>query len=245
MSNTIKVHLLDDDPIFLELLDTVLTKRGFECNTSRSASSLELEVRDNVPDVFVLDYFLGTDEPAGQQLCGELRSRYDRPIVMVTGNNCDSAMIECLRAGAQHYITKPVDPEELEVRIRAALRDHWRYREGGCTTEAERFFERGGETCALYLDRGRLCFGSTSVAITEMEAELMRLFLTAPASLPTIQREAAFWAIYGKPLDPFNRAIDVLISRLRKKLRLLDPGFSIMTRRGVGYTLLHNPENEP
>lgn len=241
MSDPVRAIILDDDPVFVKVLRQQLESRGVECQSCCDWPSLQSLMRDHpLPDVFLLDYYLGAGDPSGRDVCEMVRSRFDRPVIMLTGNKSRETTLACLRAGAQHYVTKPADPEEIYVRIRAVIRDYWRSRGDSIASESTPSRHLGSAPLPLVVEGGCLRYGARLEPLTEKEEELMRLFISSQDDTPVVARDEAFLILYGREIDPFNRSIDVLVSRLRRKLLKLDKGLCLRTLRGTGYQLAYD-----
>jgi DNA-binding response OmpR family regulator len=150
---------------------------------------------------------------------------------MLTANGEMETIVNCLNAGADQYLVKPYRIEELIARIEAVLRLY------PDRTAINR--KREGLPFPVNIDWGeRKLIGrdGSVIRLTEKELSLLELFIAAGDSL--LDREKSFSAIYDKEMDPFNRSIDILVSRLRKKLMVVERNSDIMTIRGRGYHLV-------
>lgn len=238
MTATILVYLLDDDPVFSAILQAQLERRNYHCRTCQSWSALATLLDEQLPDIFIVDYFLGPASETGPELCIELRRRIDLPIVMLTGYDNSEALVHSLRAGAQHYVTKPYDINELDAHMHAALRDHRAGQSTHLTQAPHQALSHPADALQLNSVRGRLLLVSSEdyIELTDKELALMQLFMENDNQY--LRRDEAFHQLYGREINPFNRIIDVLVSRLRKKLRLLGANIRIRTVRNEGYRLV-------
>lgn len=239
------IGLVDDDPVFLSMLSGSLTSRGMRCLPATSyAALLEHLQRDEVPDAFLLDYHLGTSRETGLSVCRSLRLRYDRPVLMLTGDSHTDTIVRCLEAGAEQYLVKPCAIDELLARLRVVLRQ----RQPSRATTGD--LQTAGSQGAAGL---RLSFGSLSFdedqrllyttgqpaktcTLTEKEADLLRLMLSSPDH--TISRADAFYRLHHYEMEPENRSIDVMVSKLRRKIAKLTHTIEIQSLRGQGYRLV-------
>lgn len=227
------IMVVDDDVLYCRILNYQLKSKGFNVVTSTSVELFLDAVKiHDVPDLFLLDYFLGENQPNGLELCRKVKSYFNRPIIMLTGNNKVDTLVSCLSAGADQYIVKPCDIRELVARINATLRH----------SLAEP--SQSGDVLALAIDRNIVlnweneCLmhkDGRSVRLTQKETALLEIFLKE--SNRYIDKSKAFYQIYGYEIDPLNRSIDLLVSRLRKKLRSLDDAYHIKNLRGYGYAI--------
>jgi DNA-binding response OmpR family regulator len=229
------VILVDDDEFFCKLLSYKLSSQGFRVRYFTSATSMLNYLKDQTPpDIFILDYSLGSDQPSGLELCRKVKSYFQRPVVMLTGNDKVDTLVSCLNAGADQYIVKPCDIRELVARIDASLRSQKatlsrtdEVSEPQLVIDSDIKLNWESE-CLVHAD-GR------QVPLTQKEIALLELFLKEESR--SIDRNRAFLAMYGYEMEPMNRSIDLLVSRLRKKLQSLDELYQIKTLRGHGYAM--------
>lgn len=228
-----KIMVVDDDTIYCRVLDYQLKSRGFNVVTSTSVESfMEAIKTSDLPDLFLLDYSLGENQPTGLELCRKVKSYFNRPVIMITGNDKVDTLVSCLSAGADQYIVKPCDIRELEARIHATLRN----------SPAER--TQSNDVLELSIDKNIIlnwakeCLvhrDGRKVSLTQKEIALLEIFLKEPNRY--IEKRQAFYQIYAFEMDPMNRTIDLLVSRLRKKLKSLDNSYQIKSLRGHGYVI--------
>lgn len=223
---------LDDCEFTSSLLKRQVERRKYSCVAFlRSNDLLSYLAKGKVPDVFILDYYLGHEGHSGLDLCRKIKGRYRVPVVMLTANSQIETIVNCLNAGADQYLVKPYHAEELIARVEAVLR---LYPDSAAT---DRTRERLPFPVKVdWLERKLIGRDGSTIRLTEKELSLLELFIAAGDSL--LDREKSFAAIYDKEMDPFNRSIDILVSRLRKKLMLVEQKSDIMTIRGRGYLLV-------
>lgn len=223
---------LDDDEFTSSLLKRQLERRKYSCVAFlRSSDLLSYLENSKAPDVFILDYHLGYEGHSGLDLCRKIKGRYRVPAVMLTANSEVETVVNCLNAGADQYLVKPYKIEELIARVEAVLRLY--------PDRAEMDRQRARLQFPVKIDwaeRKLIGRDGSTIRLTEKELSLLELFIAAGDRL--LDREKSFAAIYDKEMDPFNRAIDILVSRLRKKLMAVAPNSDIMTVRGRGYLLV-------
>jgi two-component system OmpR family response regulator len=205
------VVVVDDDPDIRGLLRQVLERYGFSASALPSGADLWPILEREVVDLVVLDLMLpGTD---GLALCRELRARTTVPVIMLTARADAVDRIVGLEVGADDYVGKPFDPRELVARIRTVLR-----RSGGGGSGGRRklrAYEFEGWT--LDLTRRELRSPAQAVvALSSLEYRLLELLLSGAGSVLT--RDHIMAAMAGRPVDPFERRIDIAISRLRARL---------------------------
>ncbi|ALO47038.1 response regulator transcription factor [Pseudohongiella spirulinae] len=227
------VVILEDDKIYGKVLEFQLRASGFESKLCGSTNALFNHIKTHGnPDIFILDYFLGDEEPTGLEICRRVVTYFNRPAIMLTGNDNVETLVSCLTAGADQYIVKPCDVRELVARIEVTLRrqdTRSSYRENSLTLPLDENISISWENESLQHSDGRISH------LTQKELGLLELFLREQNRY--IDRRKAFMSLYGYEMDPLNRSIDVLVSRIRKKLRELDDDYRIKTLRGHGYVL--------
>jgi DNA-binding response OmpR family regulator len=238
-----RIVVLDDDIFFAKMLSAALAQRGLSCTYFLQASDLvDAVAASDPPDIFILDYNLGTTRETGLTVCRKVSLLYDRPVIMLTGDGSVDTLVACLDAGAVQYITKPCDMDELTARIGVVMRTHARQQAvasaqlGGTSDESRLLTFRSlildPTSREAVWDEGR----RLRVTLTEKEFQLVRLFLKSPDR--ALSRTDAFFALYNYEMEPENRSVDVLVARLRQRLRGIRAGLAIQNLRGVGYRLI-------
>lgn len=228
----LRIHALDDDEFMLRVLAFQLERIGYECIASKAADDfLENLQRASRVDAVILDYFLPGGRESGLDICRKVKARFKCPVIMLTANSETDTIVACLNAGADQYVVKPYRIEELAARITAATRPY--------KVRDQRVPETGNlNRFGISVDWNlRLLSGEAaeSVKLTEKELALLEIILASADGY--IDRNAAFSSIYGYEMEPMNRAIDILVSRLRKKLRAIQKKIEIVNIRGCGYSL--------
>ncbi|MEL6169024.1 MAG: response regulator transcription factor [Pseudomonadota bacterium] len=226
------ILICDDEDDLREMLQEYLEKRGFLVRLAANGDELEGQVEDAEPDLIILDINMpGRD---GLTMLRTLRASMDTPVVMLTAAGETIDKIVGLEMGADDYLGKPVDLRELEARIKAVLR-----RRGAGSAP------RQPDTVAtdrvafgdfvLDLDGAKL-FASdgAEVAITAMEFRLLRLFAENRGRV--LNRDQILEQAHDRSWDPYDRSIDIRISRLRRKIEKNPQKPEIIrTARGIGY----------
>lgn len=232
------IVIVEDDKLYGRVLDYQLNSLGYRCTLINSGHRL-LEALPGLelPDLFIFDYFLGVDEPTGLALCRHVQSFCNVPIIVLTGNNKLETLVSCLKAGADQYIVKPCDIRELDARIIASLRKAPATEN---TKSRELKLQLDNDIALHWSDQALRHSNGSSVKLTDKEIGLLELFLSSTDRY--IEREDAFQVLYGYEMQPSNRSIDVLASKLRKKLATLDPSYIIRTLRGRGYALVQSTD---
>jgi len=228
------ILIVDDDNDIRTLLASFLETQGFSVTKARDGIEMQHCLDERAHDLAILDLMLPGQD--GLDLCRQLRQRSGMPVIMLTARTEETDRIVGLEIGADDYVTKPFNPRELLARIRAVLR-----RSGGAMAapggsppgHTYRF-----EGWTLSLERRELTNpAGVMVDLSTGEFDLLLAFLEAPNRVLT--REHLLDAARNQPDAVFDRAIDVQVSRLRKKI---EPGElsppMIRTVRGAGYLFM-------
>lgn len=235
MSAKRSIVVVEDDQLTARLLSYQLKSAGYHCQVFHSPTAFIASASQLVvPDLFILDYDLGEDEPSGLELCRKITSYFHKPVMMLTGSESIDTLVSCLSAGADQYISKPWDVRELTARIEVVMR-----KSAGKALPSD-----PNQTLKLILDDSITLDwdgqqlrhqNGLKVGMTDKELGIMELFVADAQHY--VDREQAFRVLYGYDMPPANRSIDVLVSRVRKKISELDPAYRIRTMRGKGYQL--------
>ncbi len=232
-------HLLivDDDREIRDLLTRYLTRHGYRVTSARDGREMRKAIADWRIDLIVLDLMLPGED--GLTLCRELRANSDIPVIMLTAMGEETDRIVGLEMGADDYLAKPFNPRELVARIRSVLRraQPARSLEPEPGREVLRF---AGWTLDMAARRLTRADGET-VALSSGEFDLLAAFAEHPRRV--LSRDQLLDLTRGRTAGPFDRAIDIQVSRLRRKIEV-DPKNPtlIKTVRGGGY--MFTPEVE-
>ena len=226
-----ELHLLivDDDQRIRELLQKYLMLNGFMVSIAQDSAHAKRLLKGLTFDMIVLDIMM--PEQDGLSLTRELRESIDTPILLLTARNEVEDRISGLEAGADDYLPKPFEPKELLLRIHAILR---RVPEPTSEEDAHKILSLGATKYDVL--KGELWEGNTQIRLTSTEAELMRIFSkNIGQPLSRIDLVTQMGREEGNAKD---RAIDVQITRLRKKIETnpKEPRY-LQTVRGSGYLL--------
>jgi DNA-binding response OmpR family regulator len=218
-----RVLVVEDDPVLTRVLSDNLMFEGFEVRTV-SDGHLALGVaREFSPDLILLD--INLPGRSGLELCEVWRRGSRIPIIVLTAKGQKSDKVRGLTLGADDYVTKPFDLEELLARIHAVLRRS--------RPEVERLV-----LGMVVIDFARLeaWHGMQPIELTHREFELLRYLAKRPNSI--VRRDELLRVIWGYPDTANTRAVDHAIARLRKKIEETphEPRF-IHTVHGDGYYL--------
>ena len=220
---TPRILVVDDDPGIREVLCDYLGQHGYEASGAASAMEMDRALAVEPVDLIVLDLMM----PGEDGLSVVRRLSGTPPVVMLSAMGEDTDRIIGLELGADDYLAKPCNPRELLARIRAVLR---RPREDDAPAGAALTFE-GWRLDLVRRELRRP--GGEIVALSAGEFGLLRAFAERPGRVLT--RDQLLEAARGSEADVFDRAMDVQISRLRKKLDDSSGRELIATIRGEGY----------
>ncbi|MBT3361858.1 MAG: response regulator [Rhodospirillales bacterium] len=236
MESTPHILVVDDDREIRDLLGRFLAKHEYRVTTAADGREMARELKNWAIDLIVLDVMMPGDD--GLTLCRNLRAESDIPVIMLTAMGEEMDRIIGLEMGADDYLAKPFNPRELLARIKAVLRRA----DSQPGRRAARDMEEGeGETIVTFagwrlnLDRRELFSPDGSrVELSGGEYELLAAFVSRPQRV--LSREQLLDIARGRDSQPFDRAIDVQVSRLRRKIEVdaAKPEF-IKTVRGGGY----------
>lgn len=220
------ILVVDDDGQILQLVARFLRSNGFRVLTARDGREMLSVLAETGADLIVLDLMLPGAN--GLDLCRELRKTSSVPVVMLTAKGEEVDRIIGLEVGADDYLPKPFNPRELLARINAVLR---RSSAGPQpSTGRSRMLGFAGWKLDV-LKRELTSPAGVVVDLSTGEYDLLLTFLEAPQRV--LSRDYLLDAARNRALEPFDRAIDVQVSRLRRKFG--DSGDMIKTVRGAGY----------
>jgi len=233
MNDPDHILIVDDDRDIRELLATYLVKNGLKATAVAGGRDMRAVLADTPVDLVVLDLMMPGED--GLTLCRDIRAGKHRnlPILMLTARDEESDRILGLEMGADDYLVKPFAARELLARINAILRRARMLPPNLQVTEAATLLAFGEwrlDTTARHL----IDADETVVALSGAEYRLLRTFLDHPQRV--LNRDQLLNLTQGRDADQFDRSIDLLISRLRQRLRddAREPRY-IKTLRSEGY----------
>jgi two-component system response regulator MprA len=221
-----RLLVVDDDRALRDVLRRALTLSGYEVMLAVSGADALSEVNTAIPDAVVLD--VGLPDIDGLEVCRLLRREGNRvPVLMLTARDAVSDRIDGLDAGADDYLVKPFDIDELKARLRALLR-----RAGG-----EGDADGGLSFAELKLDPSRhgVVVAGTFVELTRTEYQLIELLMLNPRRV--LPHSLIYDRVWGYDFGPTSNALRVYVGYLRRKLEDAGSRPLIHTVRGVGYAL--------
>ena len=221
-----RLLVVDDDRRLRDVLRRALTLSGYEVRLAETGSQALAEVSASVPDAVVLD--VGLPDIDGLEVCRLLRRERNRvPVLMLTARDAVSDRIDGLDAGADDYLVKPFDIDELKARLRALLR-----RSGG-----EGDVDGGLSFEELKLDPARhgVTVNGQFIELTRTEYQLLELLMLNPRRV--LPHTLIYDRVWGYDFGPTSNALRVYVGYLRRKLEDAGSRPLIHTIRGVGYAL--------
>jgi two-component system response regulator MprA len=221
-----KILIIEDDEAILKVLQRVLSYEGYEIFKALNGQQGLNSARENRPDLVILDVMLpGMD---GLEVCRRLRLGGSLPILMLTAKDTIQDRVTGLDAGADDYLVKPFEVEELLARLRALLR----------RTKSERQPVLTFSDLTLDTNTRQAYRKDREINLTATEYDLIELFLHHPRQVLT--REVIFDRVWGYDFGGESNVLDVYIRYLRQKLEEAGEPRLIFTVRGVGYVLREN-----
>ncbi|BDI59995.1 response regulator [Qipengyuania nanhaisediminis] len=235
-----RILLVDDEPTLREPLAEYLGGQGFAVTEADSAAAARAAVTGDAPDLVLLDIMMPGED--GLSLCRHLVETRQIPVIFLTARGEATDRIVGLELGADDYVVKPFEPRELVARIRTVLRrvarsdgadtamEDWNYRFEGWTLDP--------------LKRKLTDPEGVTVPLSTAEFRLLRALCDHPRQV--LDRDLLLDLVQGRTANPFDRAVDNQVSRLRRKIEAdtSNPQL-VQTVRGGGYRLAASVERIP
>lgn len=233
MTNASTEHLLvvDDDPQLRELLARYLGEQGFRVTAVAGAQGMDEVLAREQPDLIILDLMMPGED--GLSIARRLRSTSLTPIIMLSARGEEVDRIVGLEVGADDYLPKPFNPRELLARIRAVLRRPAAQE----TASADSRYRFGA--FELNIERHLLKRDGTELNLTAGEFAMLRVLLEHPNQV--LSRDRLIDLLKGYDRSPFDRSIDIRVTRLRRKIED-DPGKPRYLRTVWGEGYMFTPE---
>ncbi|MFC5706615.1 response regulator [Aeromonas eucrenophila] len=226
-----KILLVDDDLELTQLLTEILTLEGFEVTVAEDGEEGLQRLAEQTFDLVLLDVMM--PRLNGFAMLAKLRKRHETPVLMLTARGDSQDRVDGLEAGADDYLAKPFDDRELLARVRATLR----------RTQSLQQPQRGGSDELRFMDLvlqpglQQARSDGQLLDLTATEFGLLECLLRSPGQI--VSKNLLSEQVLGKKLEPFDRAIDMHLSNLRKKLPERSDGQPrFKTVRGRGYLWL-------
>jgi two-component system, OmpR family, phosphate regulon response regulator OmpR len=227
------ILVVDDDPKLRDLLAQYLGREGFRVRTANDGNAMDQLLAQSPPDLVVLDLMLPGED--GLSIARRLRSGTDIPVIILSARGDEVDRIVGLEVGADDYLAKPFSPRELLARIRAVLR-------------RQRIPAVADETATvafgdfvLDLDGQRLLRNGHEVELTAGDFALLEVLVTHPNRV--MSRDQLVDRIKGYERSPYDRSIDVRVTRLRRKIEP-DPASPVFIRTVWGRGYMFTPHGD-
>lgn len=225
------VLIVDDDVQLCEMLRSYLTTHGWRVLTAHTGEEGIRKAHETSPDLLILDVMLPDIE--GFEVLRRLHQTRPYRVLLLTARGEEIDRIVGLEMGADDYLGKPFNPRELMARMKAILRRSQHTTEAPVTQSPSEFSVDSRKRQIFYRER--------MIPLTDIEFTLLHFFLTRVHEV--LSRDELSQALFERPSRPFDRAVDMNVSRLRKRLEDL-PRFrgSIRSIRNSGYMLVLEQE---
>ncbi|MDM9623861.1 response regulator transcription factor [Rhizobium sp. S96] len=223
--SAVKILVVDDEPPIRKLLRVGLTAQGYEVQEASNAATALQAVKDELPDLIVLD--LGLPDKSGHEVLQEWRDAgLTLPIVILSGRTDETGIVNALEAGADDYLTKPFGMNELGARLRVALRHRLQQ-------QGERaIFQTGG--LSIDLVKRIVKIDGREIKLSPKEYDILRVMAQHAGKVLTHQ--FLLKQIWGPAADV--QYLRVYVRQLRQKIETTpDQPQYILTETGVGYRL--------
>jgi DNA-binding response OmpR family regulator len=223
------ILIVEDDEEISRLLVSYMEGNGYRVLTAMDGCEASVKMRQSSYDLILMDLMLPYKD--GAMLMEELRGYSDVPVIVLSAKSMMETKLEMLRLGADDYIIKPFDLEEVLMRVRVVLR-----RSSRGQLDSERAHTRlhcGG--LELLVQEHRACFEGQDIALTSKELQLLQLFLENPKK--TFTKANLYEAVWKDVYYYEDNTINVHISNLRSKLKKAAGQDFIETVWGIGYRL--------
>jgi two-component system, OmpR family, response regulator len=225
------ILVVDDDPDICTLVSEFLEKNGFKVSIAIDGKGLQSILDRDEIDLIVLDLMLPDED--GLVLCRNLRSRSNIPVVILSARGGEMDRIIGLEMGADDYLPKPFHPRELLARVKSVLRRSRTLPDDSTDTDQNASYQFAGWTLDVPT-RQLYSPGGDKIFLSGGEFSLLKVFLDHPNRV--LPRDQLLVFSHGREIEPFDRTIDMQVSRLRRRLQD-DPKSPslIKTVRSVGY----------
>ncbi len=217
------ILVIEDNPSIIKILQRGLSYEGYHVETASDGESGLTRATELHPDLIILDLML--PKMSGMEVCSRIRATENTPILILTAKATLQDRVFGLDAGADDYLTKPFELDELLARVRALLR----------RTKADRSAVLTFSDLSLDTSLRQATRGARVVNLSAKEYELLELLMRNPRQVLT--REVIFDRVWGYDFGGESNVLDVYIRYLREKLEKPGEKKLIHTIRGVGYVL--------
>ncbi|MCW8956392.1 MAG: response regulator [Gammaproteobacteria bacterium] len=230
-----EILIVDDDKALRDLLKRYLSENGYKTRTVKDGIEMKKQLEQAIPNLIILDLMLPGED--GLSLAKHIRNIGNTPIIILSARGDEIDRIVGLEVGADDYLPKPFNPRELLARIRSVLRRS----SSTNNTEIEDNNHRNFGDYRMLLQTRQLFYKNEPVSLTSGEFTLLEVFVNNPNRV--LNRDSLLQLLRGYEHQPYDRSIDVRITRLRRKIEP-DPSTPVYIRTvwGEGYIFNPNPE---
>ena len=240
MESSKNILIVDDDHEIRDLLSQFLVQHGFRTSVAQNGRDMEMVLKKQKIDLIILDIMM--PGKSGLTLCQELRQGSDVPIIMLTAVTEDVDRILGLEMGADDYISKPFNPRELLARVKAIFRRSSGEKVKSPLGVVQEVFQFAGWS----LDKAKRRLTSpdlVEITVSSGEYDLLVAFLERPQQV--LSRDLLLDITKNREAGPYDRSIDIQISRLRHKIEENPKSPQLIkTVRGGGYVLTASVSKE-
>lgn len=225
-----KILIVEDDADINNLLSKVLKRADYEIIQAYSGTEAHLRLNTEKPDLIMLDLML--PGMSGEELIGFIRQEenLDMPIIIISAKASLESKVETMTMGADDYITKPFEPEEILVRVHAALR---RYKG---TSEQKEVCVYTYKNLCLNTEARKVTICGMEIALTNHEYDILQILIKEPEKV--YSRESLYELIWKNGYYGEDNTVNVHVSNIRKKIAEKDPGEEyIRTVWGIGFKM--------
>lgn len=223
-----RILIVEDEPDVGGFLKMVLQNAEYEVVVEESAHAAEQKIEHFKPDLILLDWMMPVlDGLQYLKLLRSRRSHRNTPIIVVTARDAAMDKVKGLESGADDYITKPFDIEELKARIEALLR------RSSTEQSREKTDDFSIGNLVLMPQKMRVCFNGKTIPLSSREFRLLHLLLSHPDRI--YSRDQILDEVWGHGIYVGDRVVDVFIHRIRTELESYTQRHFIETVRGLGY----------
>ncbi|SFH43899.1 DNA-binding response regulator, OmpR family, contains REC and winged-helix (wHTH) domain [Lachnospiraceae bacterium NLAE-zl-G231] len=226
-----KILVIEDDADINTLLKKILERAGYEAETAFSGTEGRLLLKLNTYDLVLLDLML--PGLSGEELLTEIRKTLRMPVIALTAKAGLSDKVNVLGSGADDYITKPFEKQELLARIQAQLRRAGDY--SAVQADASSPQKLTCRDLELYPENHRVLLRGEEIPLTTHEFLLLQLLMANPQKV--FSRENLYQSVWNSDFYGEDNAVSVHISNIRKKLAALTDEEYIQTVWGIGYKI--------
>lgn len=221
-----RILIVEDDREISHILTELLSRNGYCTSSAFNGISASEIMRNENFNMILMDLML--PEKSGEELIRELRSYSDTPVIVISAKSIIETRIEMLRLGADDFIIKPFDINEVLVRVEAVLRRTIKSR-----YSKDKVLEYHG--LKLYSDENRVLYNDIEVALTAKEFLILNLFMEYPKKVYT--KANLYESVWNSEYFYEDNTINVHVSNLRSKLKKISGLDFIETVWGIGYRL--------